>query len=137
MFVDGTVMLPPGIWQPELLIPVAEAISKITWKKHLMQKFKHRDGKHLWRIVRTKVFVISMMKELLHGKELQGDGYVETEVAPQEETMTPTYFPRRGDCKMKTKLCKRRKYIPKVISGFLHVYTSLCPFVDISITSSG
>lgn len=102
-------MLPPGNWQPELLVPVAEAISKITRKKHRMRKFRHRDGKHLWRIVRTKIFVISMMKGLVHTSELKDDGYVETEVTQHEETMTPTYFPRRGDCPVKTKLCKLRK----------------------------
>lgn len=109
MFIDGSVMLPPGNWQPELLTPIAGAISEITRKKNFMRKFKHRDGKQLWRIVRTKIYVISMMKA--HSKTLKNSVDVEMKETSHEVPNSPTYFPRRGDCPIRTKLCKLRKYI--------------------------
>ena len=103
-------MLPPGDWSPELLTPIAEAISGISRKKHALRKFKRRDGKQLWRIVQTKIRVITMMKNLVQRKDLLTEK--EDEPIIEKELEIPsakTLFPRRGDCPLKNKFCAIRK----------------------------
>ena len=106
MFIDGSVMLPPGDWKPELLTPIAEAISGIARKKLALRKFKHRDGKQLWKIVQTKIRVITMMKNLLQSKdsltEKKDEDIVENE---HELPSAKSLFPKRGDCPLMNKFC--------------------------------
>ena len=96
-------MLPPGNWKPELLNPVAHAISAISRKKQIMRKFKHREGKDLWRTLRAKLMVISRMKGLVHDNSVQND---ENGEEVKKRSMS---LPRRRDCPVKTifrKVCK-------------------------------
>ena len=110
MFIDGSVMLPPGDWKPELLTPIAEAISGIARKKHSLRKFKHRNGKQLWRIVRTKIRVIAMMKSMVHSKNLLAEKNDEDNTEKEQEIpSTKSLFPRRGDCPLMNKFCELRK----------------------------
>lgn len=98
-------MLPPGHWKAELLIPVAGAISEISRKKQLMRKFKYRDGKDLWRIVRSKLLVIRLMKELIQNNEIKEESEEKVvEETTEEKKHAPSFFPRRGDCPDKTRL---------------------------------
>lgn len=99
-------MLPPGDWKPELLTPIAGAISGITRKKHAMRNFKQRDGEQLWRIVRTKICVISMMKNTLHSKNLLPKKYDESNNEKENEISSVNLFPRRRDCPLMNKFCK-------------------------------
>ncbi|XP_028395702.1 band 3 anion transport protein-like isoform X2 [Dendronephthya gigantea] len=112
-FIDGSVMLPPGDWRPDLLTPIAEAISGITRKKNALRKFKHRDGKQLWRIVRTKIRVIAMMKNMVQSKHAlleNNDDHIEKE---HEVSSTQGLFPRRGDCPLMNKFCAIRRRITR------------------------
>lgn len=110
MFIDGSVMLPPGDWKPELLTPIAGAISEIARKKHTLRKFKHRDGKHLWRIVRTKICVIAMMKNMVQSKNILPEKIDEDKLEKEHEVpLTKGLFPRRLDCPLMNKFCEIRK----------------------------
>ncbi len=100
-------MLPPGNWKPELLIPVAGAISAISRKKQIMRKFKHREGKDLWRILRAKLVVVSMMKDLVYHNGTQDDENGEEKVRTRSGAMS---LPKRGDCPVKTRFRKICKY---------------------------
>ncbi|XP_028394886.1 anion exchange protein 3-like [Dendronephthya gigantea] len=102
MFVNGSVMLPPGNWKPELLIPVAGAISAISRKKHTLKKFKHREGKDLWRKLRAKLVVVSMMKGLVYHNGVKDLENTE-ELVTRSGAMS---LPRRGDCPVKTRFGK-------------------------------
>lgn len=103
-------MLPPGDWKPELLIPIAGAISGIARKKHALRKFKHRDVKQLWRIVRTKVRVIAMMKDMVQSKHALLENKDEDHIEKEHEVSRPqVLFPRRGDCPLMNKFCEMRK----------------------------
>lgn len=116
MFMKESVMLPPGNWKPELLIPVAGAISAISRKKQIMRKFKHREGKDLWRVLRAKLVVVSMMKGLVHHNGMQ-DGDNGQEVV--RKTSRSMSLPRRGDCPVKTRFRKICKYF---IVGYIYVF---------------
>ena len=110
-FIDGSVMLPPGDWKPELLTPIAGAISAISRKKHALRKFKCRDGKQLWRIVRTKVRVIGMMKNLIQSKDILTMMADEDNTEKEQEIPTANnLFPKREDCPLMNKFCEIRKY---------------------------
>ena len=111
-----SVMLPPGNWKPELLIPVAGAISAISRKKQILRKFKHREGKDLWRVLRAKLVVVSMMKGLVHHNGVQ-DGDNGQEVV--RKTSRSMSLPRRGDCPVKTRFRKICKYF---IVGYIYVF---------------
>lgn len=123
MFVDGSVMLPPGNWKPELLIPVAGAISAISRKKQLMRKFKHREGKDLWRILRAKLIVVSMMKGLAHHPGNNDGDNAGEELRRRSRAMS---LPRRGDCPMKTKFRKICKCF--IIWVLFHGFVCETPF---------
>lgn len=116
MFMKESVMLPPGNWKPELLIPVAGAISAISRKKQILRKFKHREGKDLWRVLRAKLVVVSMMKGLVHHNGMQ-DGDNGQEVV--RKTSRSMSLPRRGDCPVKTRFRKICKYF---IVGYIYVF---------------
>ena len=116
MFMKESVMLPPGNWKPELLIPVAGAISAISRKKQILRKFKHREGKDLWRVLRAKLVVVSMMKGLVHHNGVQ-DGDNGQEVV--RKTSRSMSLPRRGDCPVKTRFRKICKYF---IVGYIYVF---------------
>lgn len=116
MFMKESVMLPPGNWKPELLIPVAGAISAISRKKQILRKFKHREGKDLWRVLRAKLVVVSMMKGLVHHNGMQ-DGDNGQEVG--RKTSRSMSLPRRGDCPVKTRFRKICKYF---IVGYIYVF---------------
>ena len=110
MFIDGSVMLPPGDWKPELLTPIAGAIAGIARKKHALRKFKHRDGKQLWRIVRTKICVIAMMKNMVHSKNELPEKIDEDKIKKEHEVpIAKGLFPKRGDCPLMNKFCEIRK----------------------------
>jgi hypothetical protein len=114
--MDGSVLLPPGNWKPEVLIPVAGAISEISRKKQIMRKFKHREGKDLWRVLRAKLVVVSVMKGLVYQNGMQDRGNGEEKA---KKISTAMSLPKRGDCPVKTrfrKICK-----PKIV-----FYTGAC-----------
>lgn len=121
-FIDGSVMLPPGNWKTDLLIPVAGAISEISRKKQLMRKFKHREGKDLWRIVRSKLLVIRMMKGLIQANVIKDQNEkVSEETTKEEKHHATTFFPRRGDCPTKTRFRKNSKWL-SIFSVFTNNY---------------
>lgn len=110
MFIDGSVMLPPGDWKAELLAPIAGAISEIARRKHALRKFKHRDGKKLWRIVRHKIRVIAMMKDIVQSKGKLSENSDEQNIKNEDEVpSTTSLFPKRGDCPIMNKFCEIRK----------------------------
>ncbi|XP_046846382.1 band 3 anion transport protein-like isoform X3 [Xenia sp. Carnegie-2017] len=112
VFVDGSVMLPPGDWKAELLTPIAGAIAEITRKKYTLRKFKHRDGKKLWRIVRNRIQVIATMKNMLQNKDLNkiNDANEEDDHSV-EKNENVGLFPTRGDCPLKNKFSEIRRRI--------------------------
>lgn len=104
-------MLPPGDWKAELLTPIAGAIAEITRKKHALRKFKHRDGKKLWRIVRNRIQVIATMKNMLQNKDLNktDDDANDEDDHSVEKNENIGLFPTRGDCPLKNKFCEISK----------------------------
>ena len=106
MFIEGSVMLPPGNWKPELLIPVAGAIAAISRKKQIMRKFKHREGRDLWRTLRAKLVVVATMKGLVSQNDVHDDHEEEIGEAIITRTSSSISLPKRGDCPVKTKFRK-------------------------------
>ena len=120
MFMEGSVMLPPGNWKPELLIPVAGAIAAISRKKQFMRKFKHREGKDLWRSLRSKLVVVATMKGLVSQNGAHDhENEIEEAITRRSSSIS---LPKRGDCPVKTRFRKICKYFVVCCSFFTGAY---------------
>lgn len=106
--MEGSVMLPPGNWKPELLIPVAGAIAAISRKKQIMRKFKYREGRDLWRMLRAKLVVVATMKGLVSQNDTHDhENEIGEAIIRRSSSIS---LPKRGDCPVKTRFRKNCKY---------------------------